>query len=228
MSAPGDRYDPLPGVLQIPGHLIRKLSPRGRRILAIAAGVLAVATAVALVLAIPAIDDSKSDRAAAQQRAEEQRLAERTAQLRAEMRLLQGRGTAVRGLEGAAAVNARRALAAEVAAAVERDASTRVQSGELENPVLGVECERYPRGARGENPATDLSSPTGRYACLAVTAEVPASRYSEGSSVGYPYRALVDFPAGEFTYCKVSGKPGEGSLTREFPVQVPRACGGGA
>jgi cell division protein FtsB len=227
MAARGDRYEPLPGLLGIPRYLVRKLSPRGRRILAIVAGVLAVAVAVGLVLAIPAIDDSKTDRAAAQQRAEQQRLTERTAQLQAEMRLLNGRGTPARGLEGGAAVTARQAVAADLAVAVERDARARVQAGELENPVQSAHCERYPRGARGEDPATDLSSPTGRYACLAVTAEVEATERNEASDIGYPYRALVDFPSGRFTYCKVSGKPGEGGITRDFPVKVPRACGGG-
>ena len=42
MAARGDRYEPLPGLLGIPRYLVRKLSPRGRRILAIVAGVLAV------------------------------------------------------------------------------------------------------------------------------------------------------------------------------------------
>jgi hypothetical protein len=36
----------------------------------------------------------------------------------------------------------------------------------------------------------------------------------------------VDFESGRFSYCKISGRPGEGSLTREFPVRVPKACGG--
>jgi hypothetical protein len=101
-----------------------------------------------------------------------------------------------------------------------------VRSGELTHPILRVECERYPRGAHGEDPATDLASPAGRYSCLAVTADAPRTRTQDASSIGYPYRALVDFPKGRFTYCKVSGRPGEGSLTRESSVRVPAACGG--
>jgi hypothetical protein len=89
-----------------------------------------------------------------------------------------------------------------------------------------VECERYPRGARGEDPATDLSSPTGRYSCLAVTADAPRTAENNPSSIGYPYRAAADFPGGHFTYCKVSGRPGEGSLSRKVLVRVPKACGG--
>jgi hypothetical protein len=226
VPARSDRYEPLPGLLELPGHFLRKLGPRGRRRAAIGGALLAVAVAAGLLLALPAIDDNKRDRATAEQRANEQRQAQQVAELTAAQRLLHGRGTPSRGLEGSAAVTARQALAADVAVAVERDAVARVGAGELERPVLGSECERYPRGARGEDPATDLSSPTGRYSCLAITTEVPGTRHNEGSGIGYPYRARVDFPSGTFTYCMVSGRPGEGSLTRETPVTVPRACGG--
>lgn len=225
-GARSDRYEPLPGLLELPGHFLRKLGPRGRRAVAIGAAVLAVATAIGLVIAIPAIDDNKRDRSAADQQATKQRHAQQVAELTAQQRLLRGRGTPSRGLEGGAAVAARRALAHDVAVAVERDAVARVRAGELDRQVLSAQCERYPRGARGEDPATDLSSRTGRYSCLAITTEVPPSQLNEGSGIGYPYRALVDFPSGTFTYCKVSGRPGEGSLTRETPVTVPRACGG--
>jgi hypothetical protein len=225
-SASGDRYEPLPGLLGIPAFLVRKLSPRGRRIAAAAGAVLAAGAVAAMIVAVPAITDTKEERAASEQRTLEEQRAQRAAELEAELRLLHGRGSAARGLEGEAALSARRALVTDLAAAVERDAAARVRSGELDRPILGGECERYPRGARGEDPAANLSRPTGRYSCLAVTAEVERSDYTTGSDIGYPYRALVDFRTGEFTYCKVSGKPGEGSLTREFPVTVPAACGG--
>jgi hypothetical protein len=226
VPAGSDRYEPLPGLLELPGHFLRKLGPRGRRGAAIVALVLAAGAAIALVIAIPAIDDSKQDRAAVDQRAAEQRAAQQVAELTEGQRLLRGRGTPARGLNGDAAIAARQALADDVAIAVERDAVARVQSGELDRPVLDAQCERYPRGARGEDPATDLSSSTGRYSCLALTAEVTPTEFNEGSGIGYPYRALVDFPSGTFTYCKVSGRPGEGSLTRRTPVTVPRECGG--
>jgi hypothetical protein len=224
--APNDRYDPLPSIPEIPGWLLRKLSRRGRRILAAVATIAVAGLAAGLAFAIPAIDEGKEERAAREERESQRIQAQRAARLRAEQRLLRGRGTPARG-KGQQAISARRALAAELAAAVETDARRRVQSGEFDNPVEDVTCRRYPRGARGEDPATDLSSPTGRYACLAVTAELPDTEVNTPGSIGYPYRALVDFPSGRFTYCKVSGKPGEGSLRRHFPVSVPRACGGG-
>jgi hypothetical protein len=226
VPAHSDRYEPLPGLLELPGHFMRKLGPRGRRRVKIGAALLALAVAVGLVIAVPAIVDTKRERATAGQQADEQRHERQVAELTAGQRLLHGRGTRSAGLQGDAAIEARQALAADLQVAVERNAAARVKAGELDRPVLGARCERYPRGARGEDPATDLASATGRYSCLAVTTEVSPTEFNEGSGIGYPYRALVDFPAGTFTYCKVSGRPGEGSLTRKTPVTVPRECGG--
>jgi hypothetical protein len=222
-----DRYDPLPGLTEIPAFLIRKLSPRGRRIAAVVGALLLAGLAVALYFGIPAITETKQERAAAERRADAQREASLVAQLKAEQRLRQGRGTPARGLEGDAAIAARQALAADLAGAVRQDADGRVQTGEFTHSILRVECERFPRGAHGEDPATDLSSPTGRYSCLAVTADAPKTDRTDSSSIGYPYRARVDFPTGKYTFCKFSGRPGEGSLTRDIRVHVPRACGGG-
>ena len=225
-SARPDRYEPLPGVLEIPGFLVRKIPPRARRPVAFAATILLAAAAVAVVLAIPAITESKDERAAAEQRADRERRAQRAVELAAEQRIVRGRGTAAQGLSGLAAVDARQALAGDLAAAVEDDALVRVRAGEFTQTVDRVECERYPRGARGEDPATDLANATGRYSCLAITADAPRTETSQPSSIGYPYRALVQFESGGFSFCKISGKPGEGALTREFPVRVPPACGG--
>jgi hypothetical protein len=225
-SARPDRYEPLPGLLEIPGYLVRKIPPRARRPAAFAAALLAVAAVVVLALSIPAITDSKQERAAADQQAEQQRRAQRAEELQAEVRLRTGRGTAAAGLGGAAALDARHALAGELADAVHDDALARTRAGEFTQTVNRVECERFPRSHSAPDPAADLSRPTGRYACLAITADAPSNEGNAASSIGYPYRALVDFEAGRFGFCKISGRPGEGSLTREFPVRVPAACGG--
>jgi hypothetical protein len=225
-SARPDRYEPLPGLLEIPGFLIRKIPPRARRPAAFAAAILLAAAAVALVVSIPAITESKDERAAADQQAERERQAQRVAELQAELRLRTGRGTPARGLECAAALEARHALAADLAAAVKDDALARVRAGQFTQSVHRVECERFPRGVDVPDPASDLSKATGRYACLAITADAPRVETNQASSIGYPYRALVHFETGRFSYCKISGRPGEGSLTREFPVRVPPACGG--
>jgi hypothetical protein len=225
-SARPDRYEPLPGLLEIPGFLIRKIPPRARRPAAFTAAILLAAAVVALVISIPAITESKGERAASEQHAERERQAQRIAELQAELRLRTGRGDAARGLTGAAALEARHALAADVVSAVHDDALARVRAGEFTQSVDRVECERFPRGVGVPDPASDLSKATGRYSCLAITADAPRVETNQASSIGYPYRALVNFETGRFSYCKISGRPGEGSLTREFPVKVPPACGG--
>jgi hypothetical protein len=225
-SSSQDRYEPLPGLLEIPGFLVRKIPPRARRPAAFVAVILLAAAIVALVVSIPAITESKDERAATEARIERERQAQRAAELQAELRLREGRGPAARGLTGAQAIEARLGLVDQLMADVQADALSRVRSGEFTQSVDRVECERFPRGARGEDPARELGSRTGRYSCLAITADAPRVETNESSSLGYPYRALLHFNSGRFSFCKISGKPGEGSLSREFPVRVPPACGG--
>jgi hypothetical protein len=224
-NASSDRYDPLPGFTEIPAWLLRKMSPRARRIAAIVAALVVVAAAVILYLSIPAINDSKEDRAAAERRVAAQHEAALVARLKAEQRLREGTGTPARGLEGSAAIAAREQLAADLSAAVHADADARARSGEFQHAVMRIECERFPRGARGEDPATDLANPVGRYSCLAITADAPGIETNNPSSIGYPYRARVDFPSGKYTFCKISGRPGEMAF-EETRVPVPVACGG--
>jgi hypothetical protein len=225
-SGSQDRYEPLPSLLELPGFLVRKIPPRARKPAAFAAALLGVAAAVALALSIPAITETKEERAASQAQAERERKAERVARLEAQARPREGLGTAARGLTGAAAVDARLALVDDMSAAVLDDAVARVRAGELTQSVHRVECERYPRRVGDDDPARDPSLRSGRYACLAVTADAPRTETQNPSSVGYPYRALLHFESGEYAFCLIAGRPGEGALEREILVGVPPACGG--
>jgi hypothetical protein len=221
-SAQPDRYEPLPPLLEIPGHLVRKMSPRARRI-AIA---LLLAFAVALAVGIPLLIAAKQRDNAAADRAAARAKAARIAALQAEVRLIDGSGTAARGLTGAKALTARHALVQDLAGAVSTDAARRAASGEFAHAATRVECSRFPPGARGEDPAADLGARRGRYACLAITAEFPHSSATTGGALGYPYRAMLDFRSGHFTFCKISGRPGEMLINRSIHVAVPPACGG--
>jgi hypothetical protein len=223
-----DRYEPLPGLLAIPGHLVRRVARGRRRRTVIAAAVLLAAALVAgLAVAVPAIVDSKAERAAAERRVAAQARATRIAELRAELRRVDGHGTPSRGLDGAAATSARWALAADLTTAVTADARRRAAAGELAQAPIRVECVRFPVGVGVPNPAGDPGVRRGRYSCLAVTADIPAQASTRGGAIGYPYRALVDFHSGRYSFCKISGRPGEGALRRAIDVAVPRACGGG-
>jgi hypothetical protein len=217
-----DRYEPLPPLLQIPGFLIRKMSPRAKRLaLVLLAGFLVV-----LAVGIPSLLTAKHRDDAAAARSAARAQAARLAQLRAEIRRVDGRGTPARGLTGAQALAARHALVADLASAVAADAARRAHTGEFAQAAKHVDCSRYPAGVGVPDASADLSARTGRYACLAVTADFAPGSSTVGGTIGYPYRALVHFGSGRFAFCKISGRPGEMSITRKILVPVPPACGG--
>ena len=68
-------------------------------------------------------------------------------------------------------------------------------------------CEGLPTGRMGD-PHADPSKPTGRYGCLAVTSEVPATSGNRGAS-GTRTGSSIDFTTGRYAFCKVRGRPGE-------------------
>jgi hypothetical protein len=212
-----ERYEPLPGVAGMPKWVWGKLPRAGR----IAVGLLPFVIVALVLLLAPGIDESKDRRAERERRQRAQQSAERVAQLRAEQRPRFERGTpAGRDLA------ARASLVASLPIAIQADARQRVGAGALDGPIRSVECEPYPRTVDGRGAHLDPSQATGRYSCLAVTRTAPATERNEASSIGHPYRVLVHFDTGRFAFCKVSGRPGEGSIGRQILVPVPEACGG--
>jgi hypothetical protein len=212
-----DRYEPLPGVAGMPKWVWGKLPRAGR----VAVGLLPLAIVALILLLGPGIDESKDRRAQAERQQQVQQTAERVAQLRAEQRPRFERGTPA-GRD----VAARASLVASLPIAIQADARQRVAAGALDGPIRSVECEPYPRSVDGQGAHLDPSQATGRYSCLAVTRAVQATEHNEAASIGHPYRVLVHFDTGRFAFCKVSGRPGEGSIGREILVPVPEACGG--
>jgi hypothetical protein len=212
-----DRYEPLPGIAGIPKWVWGKL-PRAARV---GVALLPFVVVALILLLAPGIDESKDRRAQAEREQRAQQTAERVTQLRAEQRPRFERGTpAGRDLA------ARATLVASLPIAIQADARQRVAAGALDGPIRSVECEPFPRTVDGGGAHLDPSQTTGRYSCLAITREVSATERNEASSIGHPYRVLVHFDTGRFAFCKVSGRPGEGSIDRRIPVTVPEACGG--
>jgi hypothetical protein len=218
---PTERYEPLPGVAQLPGWALCKLGPRLRVVLVLA---LLAAVAGALALA-PALRERKQERVAQERR-------ERAAQREAAIRRLQveqrprfrvSRSVAPAGAGPATRLEARAELMDDLSAAIEADARRRVRRGVIEGPILRVGCEPFPRTLAGVGADRELARRSGRYACLAVRAEFERSEASVGGALGYPYRAKVDFESGRYAYCKISGRPGP---TPDPRVTTPRACGG--
>jgi hypothetical protein len=215
-SDPG-RYEALPGLTGLPSWIWRRL-PRPAKV-----GVALIPfLVVGLVLALgPGIEQGKERRASAQ--------AERLAEARAERVERLGREQRPRfgaGEPAAASLAGRRRLLDRGAAAVFADARARVAAGALDGPIRRVECEPYPRTVDGRGAHEDTSRWFGRYACLAVTSDFAPGEANEGGMIGHPYRMRIDFGTGRYAFCKVSGRPGEGSIGTTPLVPVPRACGG--
>jgi hypothetical protein len=208
-GAPAERYEPLPGVLGLPAHFFRKLSPRGRRI-ALATGLLLLGALVATAITLaPRISESKREQEARERREAAQSRAAERARLVAEQRPRLGRlAASAAGTPSAAAI-------AELEELIARDARARVASGELSTRVREADCRTVTR--RG---ARFLLS------CTAVTSRVEASAGGSAVLVGYPYRAALAPASGRYGFCKVSERPAEGLLGKLPAVTLPRACGG--
>jgi len=202
-AQPADRYEPLPGLLGLPAFLLRKLSPRRRKVALVALAVLCAAGIATAIVLGPRIAESNRERAAEQRLAERKAQAAELARLRAEQRPRSGTiaaGGAIPGVE----------------AAITRDARARVDGGELPTPALRTDCRPV-----GHDAAERVL-----LSCTAVTSDVPASETTRGVLIGYPYRAAVAPATGRYALCKISGRPGEGSLTRRVEIPLPKACGG--
>jgi type II secretory pathway pseudopilin PulG len=202
-AQPADRREPLPSLFGLPGHLLRQLSPRWRRVVLATLAVLVAAGVVTAIVLGPRIAESNRERAAEQRRADRQAQERERARLAAEQRPRFGR------------VATGTALFAGVEAAITRDARARHATGELKTLVRRTDCHTI--GRRGSR--IQLS-------CTAITSEVAPSAGGGGVLIGYPYASAVAPATRRYAICKTSGRPGEGSFTHRAPVELPAVCGG--
>ena len=205
-----ERYEPLPGLFALPGWLWRKIGRSGR-VVALVALVAALATAAALT---PSILESKNEQASSERAERAELRAELARRLRAEQRPR---------FRQSASVEPRAALMDEMSAEILADARGRVARGRLDGPIRRVTCEPFPRTVDGVGADQDLSRRTGRYSCIAVTAEFARGETSIGGVIGHQYRSMVDFKTGRYAFCKISGQAGP---SREQLATTPEACGG--
>jgi hypothetical protein len=192
----GDRYDPLPAFLALPVRGWRKLSRRGRRVVAglILAGVAGIAIAWPFVVRDREAGERERARIAASDRAaslraliEDQR--PRRAALPAGVR---AQIHATGGLETAAAAAL---VATRLEWAIARDVRSRIAAGSLEGPLLDTSCD----------PVRDRSRLGADYNCFAFT-----DRTRSGDRViesGYRFSARAQMPAGTLAWCKENPRP---------------------
>ena len=223
--APADRYEPVPGIVDLPAWIWRRLPGPGK-----VAVLLLPVVLIAVGLALrPGIENSKEERA----RAEEQRVVRERAAREAALREQQQPRFAS-GPAAPESVAGRGALVTAAGASVLADARKRAAAGEFDGPIRDVACEPFPRTVSGRGADQDLSKRSGSYSCLAVTArfegsqggEAEAYAQSEAGAIGHPYRVRIDFGTGRYAFCRVAGRAGEGGLRARQAVTVPRVCGG--
>ena len=220
VAVPGeanDRYEPLPGFFELPAWFWRKL-PRAGKVAVVGLGVALVVLAVVLS---PVIQRSK-DRRAREEAARSAQLArQEIAQIRREQT-----PRFERGKPAGRDVAAREQLVASAAASIKADANKRAAAGEFHGPILRVQCRPYPPSDSAVPADQQPSRTTGRYGCLAVTSDIPATAGNRAGVIGHPYRTKVDFRSGRYAFCKIRGRPGELAVRANDLVPVPKACGG--
>lgn len=195
-----------------------------RALFAAGAVLLLIGIAIAVLVA-PAIDDSKQRADARERAAEDARLAAAARRAAESQRPTTVALAALRPPAGSSAGEqraARAALLTEVEERITASAQARAAAGEFRRPSGPTACERAPGTPEA---VTDLAVRRGVFNCDTTVRAIAATETNESGSLGYPFRAVIDFATYRATWCKTSPPPGE----RLIPdprrvVELPRAC----
>ena len=190
------------------------------RKLALWTGVGAIVLGIALAIAIPRIDEGKAERSA--QAAADQARAEKANRERV-IKLQQPRTGEFASLKPAAGASpfevdaARKQLVASVETAITADAIKRAAAGEISKVQGPTTCTH----AAG----TPTTGPIGVFDCYTVVRKVPKVRTNAAGSIGYPFRAVLDYSAFTYAFCRTEQFPGEQLIPDpRTVVQLPAAC----
>ena len=190
------------------------------RKLAIWTGVGALVLGIALAIMIPRINEGKSERAASAA-AEQARV--RALNRERVIKLQQPRTGEFASLKPAknagpaAAVAARAQLVAGVETAITADAQKRAAAGEISKVQGPTTCSPTAGGP--------TSGPLGVFDCYTVVRKVPKVETNVAGSIGYPFRAVVNYSTFTYTFCRTEQFPGEQLIPDpRTVVQLPAAC----
>jgi hypothetical protein len=191
-----DRIDPLPNFLLLPVRGWRRLSRRGRGIVAAVVGL----GLVGLAIAWPSVERDK--REGAEQRAQEaaERRAARVRELREDQRprlatLPPRTGERIEAAGGLTSPLAAALAGARLETAIGRDVRSRIASGKLSGPLLETTCD----------PVKVRSASGASYNCFALT-----QRNRAGERVfeqGYRFSARAELGPGMLAWCKENPRP---------------------
>jgi hypothetical protein len=165
----------------------------------------------------PAVNSSKQEDADRRAKAEAAAKERRDATARRDQRARTGGDPE---LAPAETVSARRTLVADVEKAITTDANARFAAGTVTSRTTSTSCDPFLGGTPAEE---DLSKIVGVYDCTALIREIKGQ--GKPGRLGYPFRAVVDFRAASWAFCKVNPIPSEQSLPDPRTiVPLPKVC----
>jgi len=190
------------------------------RKLAIWTGVGVVLVGLALAIMIPRINEGKAERNATAA-AEQTRV---RALNRARIIKLQQPRTGefaslkpAAGAGPAAELSARAQLVAGVETAITADARKRAAAGEISKVQGPTTCEPAAGGPK--------TGPIGVFDCYTVVRKVPKVKTNVAGSIGYPFRAVLNYSTFSYAFCRTEQFPGEQLIPDpRTVVQLPAAC----
>ncbi|HET6549071.1 MAG TPA: hypothetical protein VFG79_11470 [Solirubrobacter sp.] len=188
--------------------------------LAIGTGIGVVLLGIALAIMIPRINRNNAEFArdiAATKAANAARNRER---IKREQAPHPGQAVALRPPAGASAdqVDAARAslldrVGTDIVAYVKRRAANGDMKPLLEPPA----CEH--------TSGTPTSGPIGVFDCFGATTRIPTTDRNAGGTLGYPFRAVLDYDKFSYTWCRIEKVPGEKLVLDPRNVTLlPPAC----
>jgi hypothetical protein len=190
------------------------------RKLAVWTGIGAVLVGIALAVMIPRINEGKAERNA-KAAAEQTRL--RALNRERVIKLQQprtGKFASLKPAAGAAAgeeAAARARLVTSVEAAITADAQKRAATGEISKIKGPTTCEPAAGGPK--------TGPIGVFDCYTVVREVPKVKTNVAGSIGYPFRAVLNYSTFSYAFCRTEQFPGEQLIPDpRTVVQLPAAC----
>jgi hypothetical protein len=186
------------------------------RKLAIGTGIGVVVLAAALAVMVPRIDSGKQSRAEQAAAFKERAIATNHARIVREQRAMHGSATALKPAAGAPDATARTELVHRVEASIMADARSRAAAGEMRHVDGPTTCS--------VTPGTKVGA-VGVYDCFTVTQGIKQSSRTSAGTIGYPFRAVVNFGTFTYAWCKVEQFPGEKLIPDpRLVVQLPAAC----
>jgi hypothetical protein len=190
------------------------------RKLALWGGIGAVILAAALVVMIPRIDSGKDKRNAAYRAQLHRAAVAHRLRVLHEQRPRHASDPALKppaGADPAQVAAARTALVHKVEASILADAKARGRTGEMRKVSGPTICS--------PTPGTPTGQAVGSFDCFTITKAIARTSRSVAGTIGYPFRAVVDFKNYSYSWCKTEQIPGEQLIPDpRTVVQLPAAC----